>query len=282
MIKRSTLRAQIAAALREEILAGRLPVGRHFTVKEIAEQYGVSATPVREALVDLAAQGLLDVEQHRGFLVHEFTADDYRAMVEAHTFVLDGLFRGCEDGTDGACAAPGTDATGPADTAVGLGGSGEAEGEADGATVARGPVVALALDLEPAALASVRRRAAAAERAARAADLDVLIGYDLRYWRELGGIVGNPYLRDFLDRMRVQCWVFAVPGLRRVREGGLAERLWARHLELLDAVERRDARRARHLVAAYHRHALGLTEAPRSARGRAPGPASATDRSPHT
>ena len=74
MIKRSTLRAQIAAALRDEILAGRLPAGSHFTVKEIAEQYGVSATPVREALVDLAAQGLLDVEQHRGFRVHEFTA----------------------------------------------------------------------------------------------------------------------------------------------------------------------------------------------------------------
>ena len=57
---RNTLRQQIADALRDEVLAGRLQPGQQFTVKEIAEQYGVSATPVREALVDLSAQGLLD------------------------------------------------------------------------------------------------------------------------------------------------------------------------------------------------------------------------------
>ena len=52
-VTRSTLRQQLADALRDEVLAGRLQAGREFTVKEIAEQYGVSATPVREALVDL-------------------------------------------------------------------------------------------------------------------------------------------------------------------------------------------------------------------------------------
>lgn len=57
-VTRSTLRQQIADALRDEVLAGRLQPGQEFTVKEIAEQYGVSATPVREALVDLSAQGL--------------------------------------------------------------------------------------------------------------------------------------------------------------------------------------------------------------------------------
>ncbi len=56
-VTRSTLRQQIADALRDEVLAGRLQPGQEFTVKEIAEQYGVSATPVREALVDLSAQG---------------------------------------------------------------------------------------------------------------------------------------------------------------------------------------------------------------------------------
>ncbi|NEE54452.1 GntR family transcriptional regulator, partial [Streptomyces sp. SID8455] len=48
-VTRSTLRQQIADALRDEVLAGRLRPGREFTVKQIAEQYGVSATPVREA-----------------------------------------------------------------------------------------------------------------------------------------------------------------------------------------------------------------------------------------
>ena len=65
-VTRSTLRQQIADALRDEVLAGRLQQGREFTVRQIAEQYGVSATPVREALFDLSAQGLLESDQHRG------------------------------------------------------------------------------------------------------------------------------------------------------------------------------------------------------------------------
>src|SRR6478609_6495867 len=90
-VTRSTLRQQIADALRDEVLAGRLQPGQEFTVKQIAEQYGVSATPVREALFDLSAQGLLEADQHRGFRVHEFTLDDYRAMVEARSLVMDGV-----------------------------------------------------------------------------------------------------------------------------------------------------------------------------------------------
>lgn len=216
MIRRSTLRAQIAVALRDEILAGRLPTGRDFTVKEIAEQYGVSATPVREALVDLAAQGLLEVEQHRGFRVHEFTLDDFQSMVEARALVFDGVFR---------CAA-------------------SEEGRA------------WLADAAP--LASVRRRAEAAERAALAGQLDVLIGYDLRYWRELGGIIGNPYISEFLDRIRVQCWAFAVPYLRREKE--LAGQLWSGHRELLAAVERRDAVAAERIIGAYHAHTVALVQ----------------------
>ena len=92
-VRRSSLRQQIADALRDEVLTGRLQAGRHFTVKEIAELYGVSATPVREALVDLAAQGLLEVEQHRGFQVRRFTAADFRSLTEARAFVVEAAFR---------------------------------------------------------------------------------------------------------------------------------------------------------------------------------------------
>ena len=92
-VTRSTLRQQIADALRDEVLGGRLQPGQEFTVKEIAEQYGVSATPVREALVDLSAQGLLDADQHRGFRVHEYSAADYRGMIEARGLVTEGMFQ---------------------------------------------------------------------------------------------------------------------------------------------------------------------------------------------
>ncbi|MBZ4019826.1 GntR family transcriptional regulator [Streptomyces purpurogeneiscleroticus] len=214
VIQRSTLRQQIADALRDEVLAGRLPAGRQFTVKEIAEQYGVSATPVREALLDLAAQGLLDVEQHRGFCVHTFTAADYRAMVEARTLVVEGVFRTSAE--------------------------------------------ELARSVTSDMLVSLRRRAEEAERYARCGDLDVLIGYDLRFWREFGNLVGNSYIADFLDRMRIQGWVFAVPMLRD--KADLREHLWQGHQELAAAVVHRDLVTAQRLVREYNAHSLALVE----------------------
>jgi DNA-binding GntR family transcriptional regulator len=92
-VQRSSLREQVAGALREEMMAGRLAAGTHFTVKQIAEMYGVSATPVREALLDLAAQDLLWIEHNRGFSVPELSWADYLDVVEARTLVTDGMFR---------------------------------------------------------------------------------------------------------------------------------------------------------------------------------------------
>jgi DNA-binding GntR family transcriptional regulator len=217
-VTRSTLRQQIADALRDEVLAGRLKPGQEFTVKEIADQYGVSATPVREALVDLSAQGLLDADHHRGFRVHEYSADDFRAMVEARGLVTAGMYRALAEGR---------------------------------AALADGPRPA-------AALAGVRRRGEEAQRAASAGDLTVLIGYDLRYWRELSALFGNPYLSDFLHRLRVQGWVCTVQHLRRLSD--LRGTLWSGHTELVDALARRDAGEARACVAAYNAHSLALIE----------------------
>ncbi|MGW0366482.1 GntR family transcriptional regulator [Streptomyces sp. NPDC002990] len=209
-VTRNTLRQQIADALRDEVLAGRMPPGTEFTVKQIAEQYGVSATPVREALVDLSAQGLLELVQHRGFRVRAYSVDDFRGMVEARSLVVDGIFR--------RLAEPRT-----------------APGAAE-------------------MLVSVRRRAEEARRAVRSGSLEVLIGYDLRFWRELGGLVGNTYISDFLHRIRVQCWVFAVPHLQR--DPRLREALWDGHSALVDAVTLADADEVRRIVQDYNQHGL--------------------------
>ncbi|MET9567409.1 GntR family transcriptional regulator [Streptomyces tauricus] len=228
-VTRSTLRQQIADALRDEVLAGRLQPGKEFTVKEIAEQYGVSATPVREALVDLSAQGLLDADQHRGFRVHEYSLSDYRGMIEARSLVTESIFHGLLDST---------------------------------AATTRGARAALATRADDprtsAALAGVRRRGEEAQRAAAAGDLNILIGYDLRFWRELSGLFGNAYLADFLHRLRVQSWVCAVQHLRRLDD--LRGRLWAEHTDLVDALTRRDAPAAHEIVAAYNAHSLALIE----------------------
>lgn len=189
-------------------------------MKEIAEQYGVSATPVREALVDLSAQGLLEADQHRGFRVHEYSVTDHRGMIEARSLVTEGMFLALIEGH------PVFDRTD------------------DPRTVA--------------ALAGVRRRGEEAQRAADAGDLSVLIGYDLRYWRELSAMFGNPYLGDFLHRLRVQSWVCTVQHLRRLTD--LRGQLWSEHTELVDALARRDTPTARSIVLAYNKHSLALIE----------------------
>ncbi|MDH6702734.1 GntR family transcriptional regulator [Streptomyces sp. MAA16] len=219
-VTRSTLRQQIADALRDEVLGGRLQPGQEFTVKEIAEQYGVSATPVREALVDLSAQGLLDADHHRGFHVHEYSVADYRGIVEARSLVTDGMFQFLDEGQARFSLF---------DDARAIG-----------------------------ALTGVRRRGEEAQRAALAGDLTVLIGYDLRFWRELSALFGNTYLADFLNRLRVQSWVCAVQHLRRLTD--LRGRLWSAHTELVDALAVRDTETARAIVDAYNAHSLALVE----------------------
>lgn len=212
MIQRSTLREQLADALREEILAGRLVAGLSFTVREIAESYGVSATPAREALLDLAAQGLLQVEQHRGFQVREYTLADFQHMVQARSLVGEGI-------------------------------------------LLRTPLLELP-GRDPAAFTSIRRRAVAARQAAAAGELDILVGYDLRFWRELTALLANPYIAEFLDRLRIQCWAYAVPRLRRVpRLPGL---LWTGYLEVADSVERRDREETGSLLRGFRDHVLAL------------------------
>ncbi|MFJ6729547.1 GntR family transcriptional regulator [Streptomyces sp. NPDC091281] len=219
-VTRSTLRQQIADALRDEVLAGRLQAGREFTVKEIAEQYGVSATPVREALVDLSAQGLLEADQHRGFRVHEYSVEDFRGMVEARRLITEGMFLALDDGRQ-----PYQDLTDPRVAA---------------------------------AVAGVRRRGEEAQRAATAGDLTVLIGYDLRFWRELSALFGNPYLTDFLHRLRVQTWVCLVQHLRVLHE--VRGHLWSGHTELVEALYVRDTSTARRIIDAYNAHSVALIE----------------------
>jgi DNA-binding FadR family transcriptional regulator len=105
------------------------------------------------------------------------------------------------------------------------------------------------------ALVSVRRRGEAAARAARAGDLDVLIGYDIRYWRELARLISsNEHIADFLHRLRVQAWVFSVPYLRAERE--MHGWLWAGHVELVDAITRGDGEAALTVVREYNAHSL--------------------------
>jgi DNA-binding GntR family transcriptional regulator len=67
-------------AVRRAIVSGALPGGSRLIQAELASQLGVSATPVREALRELASEGLVEFDRYRGAIVHETTADELRQI----------------------------------------------------------------------------------------------------------------------------------------------------------------------------------------------------------
>jgi DNA-binding GntR family transcriptional regulator len=66
--------------IRQSILTGALPPGRAFTVPALTEQLGVSHVPVREALRQLEAQGLVMLSPSRSAIVTPLDPDDLRSV----------------------------------------------------------------------------------------------------------------------------------------------------------------------------------------------------------
>ncbi len=65
----ANLRGQAVEMLRASIVAGELEPGEIYSAPTLAERLGVSATPVREAMLDLANDGLVEPVRNRGFRV---------------------------------------------------------------------------------------------------------------------------------------------------------------------------------------------------------------------
>ncbi|MEY3664465.1 MAG: hypothetical protein RLZZ153_647 [Pseudomonadota bacterium] len=68
-VRAHSLVAQIHEALRERIAAGMFPPGTAVSIAEVAKVFSVSATPVREALARLAAEGQLRFVENIGYSV---------------------------------------------------------------------------------------------------------------------------------------------------------------------------------------------------------------------
>lgn len=65
-----------------DIFHGRLAAGQHLVTDELARRFGVSHTPVREALVALAAIGVIDLVPNRGAIVRQVTSRDVREVCQ--------------------------------------------------------------------------------------------------------------------------------------------------------------------------------------------------------
>ncbi len=68
--------------LEQDILGGRLRPGQKLDEEELAARYGLSRTPVREAIKALSSTGLLEVRQHQGAYVATLTLQSIAEMLE--------------------------------------------------------------------------------------------------------------------------------------------------------------------------------------------------------
>jgi len=68
--------AQAVARLRQMVFSGELAAGTDHLESELATQLGMSRTPVREALLTLQAQGLIEVRPRRGVRVRPISPTD--------------------------------------------------------------------------------------------------------------------------------------------------------------------------------------------------------------
>lgn len=71
VVQRASVRGQILDALRTALVAGELAPGEVYSAPALGERFGVSATPVREAMQQLALEGAVEVVPNRGFRVIE-------------------------------------------------------------------------------------------------------------------------------------------------------------------------------------------------------------------
>lgn len=71
-----TLTEAISAGLREDIIAGRLRPGEKLWQDKLAERFSVSRIPIREALRQLSAEGLVVLNSHRSATVAELSAEE--------------------------------------------------------------------------------------------------------------------------------------------------------------------------------------------------------------
>lgn len=69
VVQRASVRGQILDALRAALVAGDLRPGEVYSAPVLGERFGVSATPVREAMQQLALEGAVEVVPNRGFRV---------------------------------------------------------------------------------------------------------------------------------------------------------------------------------------------------------------------
>ncbi|MDX3320748.1 GntR family transcriptional regulator [Streptomyces sp. ME03-5684b] len=87
LVQRSSVRGQILDALRSALVTGELRPGEVYSAPVLGERFGVSATPVREAMQQLALEGAVEVVPNRGFRVLERGDRELAELAEVRALI---------------------------------------------------------------------------------------------------------------------------------------------------------------------------------------------------
>ena len=89
-INSPTMTSSVARLLRQAILDGALPGGSVIRQEEVARKFGVSRVPIREALLKLEGEGLVETQPRKGVVVTVLSTDDFEEILEMR-FALESL-----------------------------------------------------------------------------------------------------------------------------------------------------------------------------------------------
>ncbi|WP_460070719.1 GntR family transcriptional regulator [Streptomyces sp. YKOK-I1] len=87
VVQRASVRGQILDALRTALVSGELRPGEVYSAPVLGDRFGVSATPVREAMQQLAMEGTVEVVPNRGFRVVERGARELAELAEVRALI---------------------------------------------------------------------------------------------------------------------------------------------------------------------------------------------------
>ncbi|EKF24462.1 bacterial regulatory s, gntR family protein [Mycolicibacterium hassiacum DSM 44199] len=86
-VARTQLAEHVARIVRRRIFDGTYATGEYVRLDQLAAELGVSVTPVREALFELKAEGLLAQQPHRGFVVLPLTGRDLADVSNVQAYI---------------------------------------------------------------------------------------------------------------------------------------------------------------------------------------------------
>jgi DNA-binding GntR family transcriptional regulator len=78
-----SLHGEILSRLRDHVVEGNIPDGARVPERQLCEMFGISRTPLREALKQLASEGLIELRLNRGAIVAPFRREELLELFEA-------------------------------------------------------------------------------------------------------------------------------------------------------------------------------------------------------